>query len=81
MLTVLVPRRDAERHLLRETIDARTLDGTAALGEQPSSRAVRAFAFGWLSIVLALHLARRGLSLPLIGSVLTGSMVMGTSPI
>ena len=26
------------------------------------ARAVRAFAFGWLSVVLALYLAKRGLS-------------------
>jgi MFS family permease len=40
-----------------------------------AARAVRTFAFGWLSVVLALFLARRGLSSAQIGVVFTATMV------
>ena len=40
-----------------------------------AARAVRTFAFGWLSVVLALFLARRGLSSGQIGLVFTATMV------
>lgn len=40
-----------------------------------AARAVRSFAFGWLSVVLALFLARRGLSSAQIGFVFTATMV------
>jgi hypothetical protein len=40
-----------------------------------AARAVRSFAFGWLSVVLALFLARRGLSSVQIGFVFTATMV------
>ena len=40
-----------------------------------SARAVRSFAFGWLSVVLALFLSRRGLSSAQIGFVFTATMV------
>jgi len=39
------------------------------------ARAVRAFGFGWLSIVLALYLAQRGFSSTEIGAVFTATMV------
>jgi MFS family permease len=38
-------------------------------------RALRAFAFGWLSVVLALYLAERGFSPAAIGAVFTATMV------
>src|SRR3972149_6848278 len=40
-----------------------------------SAKALRAFAFGWLSVVLALYLAKRGLSPAEIGAVFTATMV------
>jgi MFS family permease len=40
-----------------------------------AGRAVRSFAFGWLSVILALYLARRGLSAGEIGLVFTATMV------
>ena len=40
-----------------------------------AARAVRSLAFGWLSVVLALFLARRGLSSAQIGFVFTATMV------
>jgi len=40
-----------------------------------SARAVRAFGFGWLSVILALYLGRRGLSAAEIGAVFTATMV------
>jgi MFS family permease len=40
-----------------------------------AARALRSFAFGWLSVVLALFLARRGLSSAQIGFVFTATMV------
>jgi MFS family permease len=36
---------------------------------------MRSFAFGWLSIILALYLAARGLKAPAIGAVFTATMV------
>jgi MFS family permease len=39
------------------------------------AKAVRAFGFGWLSVVLALYLAKRGLSPAEIGAVFTATMV------
>jgi Glycosyl hydrolases family 2, TIM barrel domain/Glycosyl hydrolases family 2, sugar binding domain/Glycosyl hydrolases family 2/Domain of unknown function (DUF4981)/Beta galactosidase small chain len=38
-------------------------------------RALRAFAFGWLSVVLALYLSERGFSVAAIGAVFTATMV------
>ncbi|MFI5184979.1 MAG: MFS transporter, partial [Vicinamibacteria bacterium] len=40
-----------------------------------AARAVRTFAFGWLSVVLALALARLGLSAARIGGIFTATMV------
>jgi MFS family permease len=40
-----------------------------------AAKAVRAFGFGWLSVVLALYLAKRGLSAAQIGAVFTATMV------
>ncbi len=40
-----------------------------------AAKAVRAFGFGWLSVVLALYLAKRGLSSAEIGAVFTATMV------
>ena len=40
-----------------------------------AAKAVRAFGFGWLSVVLALYLAKRGLSSAAIGAVFTATMV------
>ena len=39
-----------------------------------AARALRTFSFGWLSVVLALYLARRGLSAGEIGAVFTATM-------
>ena len=38
-------------------------------------RALRTFGFGWLSLILALYLGRRGFSAPAIGAVLTATLV------
>jgi glycosyl hydrolase family 2/beta-galactosidase-like protein len=38
-------------------------------------RALRSFAFGWLSVILALYLAERGFSAAAIGAVFTATMV------
>jgi MFS family permease len=38
-------------------------------------RALRSFAFGWLSVILALHLDRRGFGAATIGAVFTATMV------
>jgi hypothetical protein len=40
-----------------------------------AGRALRAFSFGWLSVVLALYLAGRGFGAPAIGAVFTATMV------
>jgi len=40
-----------------------------------TAKAVRGFGFGWLSVVLALYLAQRGLSAAQIGAVFTATMV------
>lgn len=40
-----------------------------------AGRALRTFGFGWLSLILALHLERRGLSATAIGAVFTGTLV------
>ena len=40
-----------------------------------AAKGVRAFGFGWLSVVLALYLAKRGLSSAEIGAVFTATMV------
>ena len=40
-----------------------------------AARALRTFAFGWLSVVLALYLAQRGLSPRAVGAVFTATMV------
>jgi MFS family permease len=40
-----------------------------------AAKAVRAFGFGWLSVVLALYLAKRGFSSAQIGAVFTATMV------
>ena len=40
-----------------------------------AGRALRTFGFGWLSLVLALYLERRGLSAPAIGAVFTATLV------
>lgn len=40
-----------------------------------AAKAVRTFGFGWLSVVLALYLARRGFSSAEIGAVFTATMV------
>ncbi|HEY6555069.1 MAG TPA: MFS transporter [Vicinamibacteria bacterium] len=40
-----------------------------------AAKAVRALGFGWLSVVLALYLAKRGLSAAEIGAVFTATMV------
>ena len=40
-----------------------------------AAKAVRTFAFGWLSVILALYLARRGFSSAEIGGVFTATMV------
>ena len=40
-----------------------------------AAKAVRTFGFGWLSVVLALYLARRGFSSAEIGAVFTSTMV------
>jgi MFS family permease len=40
-----------------------------------AARALRSFAFGWLSVILALYLAGRGLSATAIGAVFTATMV------
>ena len=50
---------------------ALTADGRLLLG----ARALRSFAFGWLSVILALYLAGRGLSATQIGAVFTATMV------
>src|SRR5436305_2936588 len=38
-------------------------------------RSLRTFGFGYLSVILTLYLARRGLSAPQIGAVLTATLV------
>ena len=40
-----------------------------------AARALRSFSFGWLSVILALYLAWRGLSATQIGAVFTATMV------
>jgi Ankyrin repeats (3 copies) len=40
-----------------------------------AARALRSFSFGWLSVILALYLAARGLSAVQIGAVFTATMV------
>jgi MFS family permease len=40
-----------------------------------AARALRSFSFGWLSVILALYLAGRGLSAAAIGAVFTATMV------
>ena len=40
-----------------------------------AAKAVRTFAFGWLSVILALYLARRGFTSTEIGAVFTATMV------
>lgn len=40
-----------------------------------AARALRSFGFGWLSVILALYLAGRGLSAAAIGAVFTATMV------
>ena len=40
-----------------------------------AGRALRTFSFGWLSLILALYLERRGLSAGAIGAVFTGTLV------
>jgi MFS family permease len=40
-----------------------------------TARAVRTFAFGWLSVVLALYLTQRGLSASTVGAIFTATMV------
>jgi MFS family permease len=40
-----------------------------------AGRALRTFGFGWLSLILALYLGRRGLSAPAIGAVFTATLV------
>ena len=40
-----------------------------------AARALRSFSFGWLSVILALYLAGRGLSATAIGAVFTATMV------
>ena len=40
-----------------------------------AGRALRTFGFGWLSLILALYLERRGLSATAIGAVFTGTLV------
>jgi MFS family permease len=40
-----------------------------------AGRALRSFAFGWLSVILALYLAERGFSATLIGTAFTATMV------
>ena len=40
-----------------------------------AARALRSFSFGWLSVILALYLAGRGLSATQIGAVFTATMV------
>jgi MFS family permease len=40
-----------------------------------AARALRSFSFGWLSVILALYLAGRGLSAAQIGAVFTATMV------
>jgi MFS family permease len=40
-----------------------------------AGRALRTFGFGWLSLILALYLERRGLSAPAIGAVFTATLV------
>ena len=44
------------------------------------AKAVRAFAFGWLSVILALYLARRGFVAAEIGAVFTATMVEDAAP-
>ena len=40
-----------------------------------AAKALRSFGFGWLSVVLALYLARRGFSPAEIGAVFTATLV------
>jgi MFS family permease len=40
-----------------------------------AGRALRTFGFGYLSVILALYLARRGLSAPQIGAILTATLI------
>ena len=40
-----------------------------------AGKALRTFGFGWLSLILALYLERRGLSAPAIGAVFTATLV------
>jgi MFS family permease len=40
-----------------------------------AAKALRTFSFGWLSVILALYLSRRGLSSAAIGTVFTATMV------
>jgi len=40
-----------------------------------AARSLRSFGFGWLSVILALYLAERGLSAPAIGAMFTATMV------
>jgi MFS family permease len=40
-----------------------------------AGRALRTFGFGWLSLILALYLERRGLPAPVIGAVFTATLV------
>ena len=55
----------------RSTRVALTPDGRLLF----AARALRSFSFGWLSVILALYLAARGLTAAQIGAVFTATMV------
>jgi MFS family permease len=60
---------------LLEVAVAAQHSGTPEFHGFEAAKAVRAFGFGWLSVVLALYLAKRGLSSAEIGAVFTATMV------
>jgi MFS family permease len=62
---------DASDDTLPRARVALTADGRLLF----AARALRSFAFGWLSVVLALYLAGRGLGATEIGAVFTATMV------
>src|SRR5262252_2523886 len=62
---------DASDDTLPRARVALTADGRLLF----AARALRSFAFGWLSVILALYLAGRGLGATEIGAVFTATMV------
>ena len=57
--------------LVRGTPIALTADGRLLF----AARSLRSFGFGWLSVILAIYLAGRGLSATAIGAMFTATMV------